>query len=158
MIKYGPYIVVKNLKTREFKDKNVSKKCPNPKCSEYNKNAYDRYCSNCGYAIFKKSSEKISKRKPIRGEDFLKRETLLSLDSKQTILVPNKKWMSTDLVFEKCRNNDNEFVVEMGYLDYDDISDEISLFEQAFEKELKELRENYESVEVKFGLVNCNYY
>jgi hypothetical protein len=66
--------------------------------------------------------------------------------------------MSSKLSFEKCRYNDNEFAVEMSRLDYDDISEEINLFEHAFEKELKELQENYESVEVKFGLVNCNYY
>lgn len=158
MIKYGPYIVVKKLKTREFKDKNVSKKCLNPKCSSYKKERYTQYCSDCGNAVVKKSSEKISKRKPVYGEDFLKRETLLILDSKRNIFIPNKKWMSSELSFEKCRYNDNEFVEEMGYLDYYDISEEIELFEKAFEKELKELRENYASVKVKFGLVNCNYY
>ena len=154
MIKYGPYVVVKNLKTREFKEKIVKKECLKCK-SLWTSN---KYCPDCGSRISTISVEKNVKRKPRRGEDFLKRDTLMELDSKPNILIPNKKWMSTDLVFEKCRNNDNEFIVEMGYIDHDDISEEIELFEKAFEKELKELRENYESVEVKFGLVNCCYY
>lgn len=158
MVKYGPYVVVKNLKTREFKDKNASKKCLNSKCSFYKKERYSQFCPDCGYAIVKESSEKISKRKPVYGEDFLKKETLLMLDSKRNIFIPNRKWMSSGLSIEKCRHNDDEFVVEMSRLDWDDISEEIELFEKAFEKELKELQENYESVEVKFGLVNCNYY
>ena len=154
MIKYGPYVVVKNLKTREFKEKIVKKECLKCK-SLWTSN---KYCPDCGSRISTISVEKNVKRKPRRGEDFLKRDTLMELDSKPNILIPNKKWMSTDLVFEKCRNNDNEFIVEMGYIDHDDISEEIELFEKAFEKELKELRENYESVEIKFGLVNCRYY
>lgn len=154
MIKYGPYVVVKNLKTREFKEKIVKKECLKCK-SLWTSN---KYCPDCGSRISTISVEKNVKRKPRRGEDFLKRDTLMELDSKPNILIPNKKWMSTDLVFEKCRNNDNEFIVEMGYIDHDDISEEIELFEKAFEKELKELRENYECVEVKFGLVNCRYY
>ena len=154
MIKYGPYVVVKNLKTREFKEKIVKKECLKCK-SLWTSN---KYCPDCGSRISTISVEKNVKTKPRRGEDVLKRDTLMELDSKPNILIPNKKWMSTDLVFEKCRNNDNEFIVEMGYIDHDDISEEIELFEKAFEKELKELRENYESVEVKFGLVNCCYY
>ncbi len=154
MIKYGPYVVVKNLKTREFKKKIVKKECL--KCrSLWTSN---KYCPDCGSRISTISVEKNVKRKPHRGEDFLKRDTLMELDSKPNILIPNKKWMSTDRVFEKNRHSDLEFAIEVGRLDEDDILDEINLFEHAFEKELKELRENYESVEVKFGLVNCNYY
>ena len=157
MIKFGPYVVVKNLKSRFFKVKNTIQKCLNTKCSNYEVNINTKYCPNCGHIAVKKTLEKNVAKKPYYGEDFLKGMKLFQLESKPTIFIPNKKWMSTNLVFEKCRYNDKEFAVEIGRLDEDDILDEIKLFEKAFEKELKELRENYESVEIKFGLVNCNY-
>ena len=148
MIKFGPYIVVKGLKTKEFKDKNIKRRCP--KCNE-DWSSY-KFCPDCGLKIPTKSVEKLKKRKPILGEDFLKRETLWSIDFNRSILVPHKKWMK-DISFEK--SNEKEWIQEFGPIDKEDISFEIKGFEYAFEKELKELRENYESVEIKFGLVNC---
>ena len=149
MIKYGPYVVVKNLKTREFKEKNKKRWC-----SKCNENWESLFCPNCGSKISSKCTEKTVKRKPVFGVDFLKRATLWYLDSNQNILIPRKKWAGL-ISFNK---GSCEFAVELNPTNEEDFIDEFLLFEQAFAKELKELRDNYELVEIKFGIANIDFY
>ena len=154
MIKFGPYVIVRGLKTRELKDKNTCITCTNKMCSEYGKQMLGNYCSYCGGSLSERIVESSSKRKPCYGQDYLKNRTLFSLENRDDIFYPRKEWkkyISLEI------SGSCEIIFRIEELTKSIILNEIKLFEKAFRKELKELRENYDSVEIKFGIINACY-
>ena len=148
---FGTYVIAKNRVSQgKIEISNLIRNCLNKDCVNFTHDCIKSpFCPNCGSEIEDKY-EKIYK------DDFpvlIENESLMKLYRGDCdIWLPNINYSSKYMIMKNYYQEFEKQINKESILD--EIESDAVLFKNKFKKELDDLKNNYQSVEVVYGFLN----